>query len=160
MKNGAIQPCNPRLGTLTARQERFVEEYLVDRIGSAAYRRAGYVARGNAVYVCASRLLRTAKVAEAIERRSKSMCVGLNINQERVLQELASIAFSSIGDAFDAHGNLRSLAALPHDVAAGIRKLHVQQTSGKSRFTRTVTIEMRDSVVALRLLMEHLGLLR
>ena len=53
--------------TLTPKQQRFVEEYLVDLNASAAYRRAGYAAKGNSAEVNAVRLLRNAQVAAAIE---------------------------------------------------------------------------------------------
>src|SRR4051794_28830268 len=51
---------------LTARQTRFVQEYLVDLNGTQAAIRAGY-SRGSAA-VEASRLLRNAKVFDAISR--------------------------------------------------------------------------------------------
>lgn len=51
---------------MTPKQQRFVEEYLVDLNASAAYARAGYVARGNSAEVNASRLLRNAQVASAV----------------------------------------------------------------------------------------------
>ena len=52
---------------LTARQSVFAREYLHDLNAAAAYRRAGYTARGNSAEVNAARLLRNAQVAEAIE---------------------------------------------------------------------------------------------
>ena len=51
---------------LAPKQQRFVEEYLVDLNATAAYKRAGYVAKGNAAEVSASQLLRNPKVADAI----------------------------------------------------------------------------------------------
>ena len=59
---------------LSARQALFVDEYLIDQIGSAAYIRAGYKARGNAAESAASRLLRNVQVKklidEGLEKRS------------------------------------------------------------------------------------------
>ncbi len=53
---------------LNSKQEIFALEYLSDLNAAAAYRRAGYRARGNAVEVNASRLLRNAQVKEFVER--------------------------------------------------------------------------------------------
>ena len=52
---------------LTPKQARFVAEYLIDLNATAAYKRAGYDAKGNAAEAGASRLLSNAKVAQAIQ---------------------------------------------------------------------------------------------
>lgn len=52
---------------MTPKQEAFVREYLIDLNATAAYKRAGYVAKGNAAEVNAARLLRNAQVASAIQ---------------------------------------------------------------------------------------------
>lgn len=52
---------------LTPKQQRFVEEYLVDLNATQAFIRAGYAARGNAAEVNAARLLRNAQVAAAVQ---------------------------------------------------------------------------------------------
>jgi phage terminase small subunit len=77
---------------LTARQQRFVEEYLCDLNAAAAYRRAGYAARGNAAEVNAARLLRNAQVAAEIERRKKHRAERVEVRAEDVLQRLWAIA--------------------------------------------------------------------
>lgn len=51
---------------LTPKQQRFVEEYLVDLNASAAYARAGYVARGNSAEVNGYKLLRNTQIASAV----------------------------------------------------------------------------------------------
>ncbi len=77
---------------LTAKQQRFVEEYLCDLNAAAAYRRAGYAALGNAAEVNAARLLRNAQVAAEIERRKKHRAERAEIRAEAVLQRLWAIA--------------------------------------------------------------------
>ncbi len=62
----SAQPFNLRNYGLNDMQVRFVEEYLIDLNRTAAYRRAGYKGEGNTAYVNASRLLRNAKVSQAI----------------------------------------------------------------------------------------------
>ena len=73
---------------LTPKQARFVEEYLVDMNGAAAYRRAGYTARGNAAEVNASRLLRNAKVAAAVQKAVEARSERTAVTADAVLQGL------------------------------------------------------------------------
>ena len=55
---------------LSPRQQRFVDEYLVDLNASAAYVRAGYRAKnGNVAGVSAHHLLKTPKVAAAVAEK-------------------------------------------------------------------------------------------
>lgn len=60
---------------LNAKQQRFVDEYLIDLNATAAYKRAGYVATGHSAEANANRLLSNAEVAQkiqdAIEKRSE-----------------------------------------------------------------------------------------
>ncbi|WP_262034519.1 terminase small subunit [Acinetobacter baumannii] len=61
--------------SLSGKQQRFVDEYLIDRNGAQAYIRAGYKVKNEDVAaVMASRLLRIDKVKEAIEKGEKRAC--------------------------------------------------------------------------------------
>lgn len=53
--------------TLNARQEKFAHEFLVDLNMTAAYKRAGYKATGNAAETSAARLFKNAQVQEIIQ---------------------------------------------------------------------------------------------
>lgn len=66
---------------------RFIDEYLVDLNGSAAYKRAGYKATGNSAEVCARRLLRNVQVAAEVARRQSATAQKLGISREEALQE-------------------------------------------------------------------------
>lgn len=76
---------------LKAKQRLFVAEYLKDRNASRAYQAAGYPGRG--ADQSASRLLKNAKVAEAIEKGLARLGAKLDLSAERVLQRIAEIAF-------------------------------------------------------------------
>jgi phage terminase small subunit len=71
---------------LTARQARFVEEYLIDGNGTAAAIRAGYAAAG--AHVTASRTLRDPKVAERIRVAQAETRAALKIDQKTVIKNL------------------------------------------------------------------------
>lgn len=81
---------------LTPKQRRFVAEYLTDPIGAQAYIRAGYSANGAAQG--AERLLRNVDVAAAIAGGQKKLARKFEITADRVLQELALLAFAPLGD--------------------------------------------------------------
>lgn len=76
---------------LSPKQQRFVDEYLVDLNATAAYRRAGYVARGNAAEVNAARLLRNAQVQAAVASGRAKVAQRLEIDAGRVLSEAWNI---------------------------------------------------------------------
>ena len=71
---------------LTARQTRFIDEYLVDANGTQAAIRAGYGAAG--ARVAAHRLLTNVAISSAIEARQKADATRLWIDRESVLAGL------------------------------------------------------------------------
>jgi len=75
---------------LTARQAKFVQEYLVDLNGTQAAIRSGYAASGARVE--AARLLTKANIARAID---EAMSKGPGVTRARIVDELAKIAFAN-----------------------------------------------------------------
>lgn len=137
---------------LTPKQQRFVDEYLVDLNASAAARRAGYSAR--TADAIGRENLGKPTIAAAIDARREALRQKVEITQERVIAELAKIAF---GDqrrvvAWGPHGvKLRPSTALTDDEAAAVAE--VSETN-----TGALRIKTHDKVGALKLLGEHLGL--
>lgn len=84
---------------LTEKQKRFVEEYLIDLNATRAYKVAyPSVKRDETAAAAAARMLRNVKVSEYIAKRQDDLQRRTEITQERVLQELAAIAFSKATD--------------------------------------------------------------
>lgn len=81
---------------LTPKQKRFCDEYLIDLNATQAAIRAGYSPK--TAEQTASRLLRNVKVQEYIAKRQKELSRSTEITQERVIKELALIAFSNNAD--------------------------------------------------------------
>ena len=79
------------LRSMTPRQHRFVEEYLVDLNATQAARRAGYSAKSAAGR--GSRLLRNPAVAAAIEKAQDQRAARTQVSADRVVTELAKVAF-------------------------------------------------------------------
>lgn len=70
---------------------RFIDEYLVDLNGTAAYQRAGYKAKPASAEANARRLLGNARVSAEIARRQAKTAEKLEITREEALQEAWNI---------------------------------------------------------------------
>jgi Phage terminase, small subunit len=77
---------------MTPKQEAFVREYLIDLNATAAYKRAGYQAKGNAAEVEAHRLLRNPKVAEFIQAAMNERAKRTEITADYVLFGIKEVA--------------------------------------------------------------------
>ena len=73
---------------LSAKQQRFVDEYLVDCNATAAYKRAGYNSIGRAAESNASRLIGNDKVKQAIKDAQAKRAVKTETTQERIVKRL------------------------------------------------------------------------
>ncbi len=80
------------MAKLSEKQKRFVQEYLVDLNATAAAKRAGYSPKTASEQ--GARLLANVKVQEEIQKAIEKRQNRVEITQDRVLQELASIAFA------------------------------------------------------------------
>lgn len=72
--------------TITPRQARFVQEYLIDGCGAQAAIRSGIAPSG--AHVWASRALRITKVAEALQAQQSADAARLSLRREDVLAGL------------------------------------------------------------------------
>lgn len=84
---------------LTPKQKRFVEEYLIDLNATQAAIRAGYSAKTAMEQGCQQ--LQKPKVQEAIQAAMNARSKRTEITADRVLQEIAHIAFDDIKNYLD-----------------------------------------------------------
>lgn len=141
--------------SMNARQRRFVEEYLKDLNGSEAARRAGYSAVS--AHVHSNRLMRDPAIKAAIDAELGKRSKRTQITADRVLIELARIAFANIADfaTFDAdHVTLTDSATLGRHRLAAVAE--VTQTT--TRDGVNVKIKMHDKLAALEKIGRHLGM--
>lgn len=75
---------------LTARQSRFVSEYLKDLKAGAAAIRAGYSAK--TAETCGPRLLRNVQIREAVDRGRERLGERAELTAAKVLEDLQRIA--------------------------------------------------------------------
>jgi phage terminase small subunit len=146
---------------LTPKQARFVDEYLIDLNATGAARRAGYSAKtANEI---GSRLLTNVSVRSALSEAMKAREKRTQITQDRVLQELARLAFSDIRKAFNEDGTLKRPQDMDDDTAAALAGIDTTSTSiggGDDPMTLTTKkIKVVDKNGALTLAMRHLGML-
>lgn len=88
-KKVAVRQAKPTaaLKSLTPRVLRFIDEYLIDMNGTAAYQRAGYKATPASADANARRLLGNARISLEIARRRDATAKKLEISREEALQE-------------------------------------------------------------------------
>lgn len=81
---------------LTPKQKKFSDEYLIDLNATQAAIRAGYSEK--TAYSIGIENLRKPEIKKYIEKRQKELSRSTEITQERVIKELALIAFSNTAD--------------------------------------------------------------
>ena len=149
---------------LTPKQMRFVDEWLIDFNGKQAAVRAGYSAK--TAEATAARMLRNVKVQAEISRRQKDLQRRTEVSQDRVVKELARVAFSNATNAVQvqprtivgADGKkiviqtvaLTATAELTDDQRAAIAQIK-QGANG-------IEVKMYDKIKALELLGRHIGM--
>lgn len=147
--------------TVTPKQGRFVEEYLVDLNATQAAIRAGYSPK--TAEQQGYRLLRNAQIAAAVEKGRERLSEETDITAKRVLAELARIAFLDPRTVFDEHGNLKPIAEWDEDAARALSGCDVtEEFSGRGADREMVgylkKIRFWDKKGALELLGKHLAL--
>jgi terminase small subunit-like protein len=96
---------------LTDKQKRFVAEYAIDHNATQAAIRAGYAPK--AAQEQSSRLLSKAIVKEAVAAYERPIYQRLGLTLENALEEHRRLAFLTIRELFDEHGELRPIGEWP-----------------------------------------------
>ena len=143
---------------LTPKQERFVQEYLVDLNATQAAIRAGY-SKKTADRIGPELLGKTC-VSEAIQEKMRKRSQRTEITADMVLKEFAKLAFFDPRKLFDANGNPKDITELDDDTAAALAGLDVVQEvepdSGTTTYTKRYKLASKQA--ALDSLGRHLGM--
>lgn len=142
------------MARLTDKQRRFVEEYLVDLNATQAAIRAGYSVK--TANEQGSQLLAKLSVQQEISERMAERSKRTGINQDRVVLELAKIAFVKITDVVDEECRIRDDAA--DDDLACIEGVKYKQSSSDTGFSTEREVKLSPKLKALELLGKHLGM--
>lgn len=152
---------------LTPKQERFVSEYLIDLNATQAAIRAGYSVKTAGQVGFEN--LKKPEIAEAIEKAQNKTAAKLEITKDRIVAELAKIAFADIRkavrwgkspiDTTSENASPNGLGIYPvelvpsemidDDIAAAVSEVSLTQTG--------VKIKMHDKKSALVDLAKMLG---
>lgn len=109
----------------TDRKRAFVREYPIDLNLTKAAERAGYSAKSARQE--GSRLLSNAAIQDAIALALEVRSARTQITADRVLEELAKLAFSDLRKVFDKKGGLLPPDEWPPEIAASISSIEVDE---------------------------------
>ena len=145
---------------MTEKQRRFADEYLIDLNATRAYRAAYPAAKKDATAAQAtSRMLRNVKVSKYIQERMQERQQRTNISQDRVLDDLAAIAFETDREIVGIRERLRALELLGKHLGmferkkdaldieeqeAQIAKLRADTKQQESSETRAIIVRFID----------------
>lgn len=139
---------------LNPKQQRFVEEYLIDLNATQAAIRAGYSPK-TATAIASENLSKpsiSAAIACAMAERSKRT----GITQDRVLEELAKVAFIKLTDIVDDTGKIKADAT--DEDRACIESIKYKRTDTDTGFSEEREVKASPKLKALELIGRHLGM--
>ena len=114
--------------SLTPKQSRFVEEYLVDLNATQAAIRAGYSKRSARIQ--GHENLTKPHIEAAISAAQQARSKRTEITQDMVVRELGMLAFSNMGDYMtvtEDGGVLFDFSSMTREQAAAIGKLVIEE---------------------------------
>ena len=137
------------------KQDTFVEEYLVDLNATQAAIRAGYSVK--TANEQASRLLANVKIQTKIAKAMAERSKRTGVNQDRVILELARIAFANARDIINPEdGSIRADAT--EDDLACIQSVKVKTMNGDKGYSEEREVRLHNKMEALEKLGRHLGM--
>lgn len=169
------------MAKLTEKQKRFCDEYLIDFNATQAYIRSGYAVKKKiTAEQNGAKLLKNTKVQEYITERQKAIQRRTEITQDKVLNELAKVAFTNgsdfakvvtkprkrriwddeLGeyvyecdfDSYDQYVELKDTDELPEEKRAAISS--IKETK------HGIEVNSYDKVKALELIGRHIGMFK
>ena len=140
---------DPETRPITAKGQKYVDEYMIDMNASRAARAAGYsnltIPREHAVIV-------------EIERRRKKDARKLKVTENRNLKEYARIAYFDPRQLFKEDGSAKEIHELDDNMAACIAGFDYTEEGADKNFRRTFKYKFINKLPALESLSKFLGL--
>lgn len=142
------------MAKLTDKQQRFVDEYLIDLNATQAAIRAGYSAK--TADQQGSRMLANVKIKQAVAEKQAQRSKRTGVNQDRVVLELAKVAFAKMTDIVDSNGKIKEDAS-PDDLAC-IESIKYKESDNEYGGSVEREVKIASKLKALELLGKHLGM--
>lgn len=149
--------------TLTEKQIKFCEEYLIDLNATRAAKAAGYseISAG----VIGHETLTKPYIQEYLSKRQLELQEATGVTSKRVIEEYAKIAFFDLRKAYTVDGSLKSVSEFDDDTAGAISGIDIYEeritdvASGENiTIGTTKKIKLHDKIRALDSLGRHLGI--
>ena len=145
-------------------QDRFVDEWLIDFNGTQAAIRAGYSERS--ARSIAGRLLTKDNIQREISRRQKDLQRRTEVSQERVVKELARVAFADATDYVQVEtrtvekndGTELSYQTVTLTETAELSADQRAAIAGIKQGANGVEVKLHDKIKALELLGRQIGM--
>lgn len=139
---------------LTEKQQRFADEYLIDLNATQAAIRAGYSAKRASEI--GHQLLQKTTVQNAIAEKMAERSRRTGVNQDRIVQELAKIAFLKMTDVVDSQGCIKDGAS--EDDLSCIESIKYKHSDTETGNSIEREVKAASKLKALELLGKHLGM--
>ena len=143
-----------KMAKLTEKQQRFVDEYLIDLNATQAAIRAGYSVK--TANEQGSQNLAKLSIQQAIAEHMAERSRRTGVNQDRVVLELAKIALVKMTDIVDSQGRIKSDAS-PDDLAC-IESVKYKESESDTGSSVEREVKIASKLKALELLGKHLGM--
>jgi len=147
-------------GNLTAKEALFVHHYVTNGYNAAAAARSAGFAESSA-NTQGAKLVAKPRVKAAIDALIAPTLKKLNVTKDRIIEELALIAFSDIGEAFNANGDLLPIHDMPESIRRALSGIDVDMLfegrgEDKEHVGFTKKIRTWEKTKAIELLGKHL----
>ena len=140
---------------MTNKQLKFCEEYLIDLNATRAAIRAGYSPKTANEQGC--QLLAKVSIRACVDKALAERSKRTGVNADRVVRELARLAFVNAPDVIDLDNAIAKSGAATDDTAA-IASVKVKIIPGEDGDGVEREIKLFDKTKALELLGKHLGM--
>lgn len=141
---------------MTEKQKIFADEYLIDLNATRAYRKAyPSVKKDETAAAAAARMLRNVKVAEYIQERMQERQKRTEITQDRVLEELAAIAFGKATD----YATVKDGQVIVKNTEE-LDEQQIRAIAGIKEGKFGIEVKLNDKLKAIELIGRHLGMFK
>lgn len=146
---------------LTAKQEAFCNEYLIDLNATAAAKRAGY--SEDTAHSIGWENLRKPEIQERLTQLRKQLDNDNDGLAQKVIDELKKIGFSNIQDFLETGNTIKDLSEVDREKVAAVASVKKSVTTfgdgeGNEGEKTTVEFKMWDKIAALEKMGRHLGI--
>lgn len=139
---------------MTKKQKLFVAEYLIDLNATQAAIRAGYSV--DTAGEIGHENLKKPEIQKAIAKAMAERNKRTGVNQDRVVLELARIAFINMTDVVDDHGRIKENAT--EDDKSCIESIKYKESYSETGSSVEREVKIGSKLKALELLGKHLGM--